>query len=197
MNPLNQGSSSSAPPVANDLVVVEKTERDHPNTDDNQWILCVEPLNQIPPSSSHPVVANDVVEKKKRGRPRKEKSQRVTTNTDVDLIGQTVYGVVERSIDAGYILNVKVKDSDTNLRGVVFLKGKVAPVTPENDVAPHVKMYSKEDNNQTGHPHSDQTPNDQPMTDDVTDVEISESAGEKALVIYQSKGVEEEAGPSS
>ncbi|KAG2243223.1 hypothetical protein Bca52824_094921 [Brassica carinata] len=66
-------------------------------------------------SGSAPPVAKDHREKMKKGR----------KNTDNDLqVGQTVSGEVKGSIDGGYILEVKVKDSDTKIKDVVFLKKK-------------------------------------------------------------------------
>lgn len=116
-------------------------------------------------SSSAPPVANDLPEKRKRGRPRKDQTI-FQTQPDANLVGQTVYGEVKESIDegTGYIVNVKVKDSDTYLKGVVLVKGKVTPVTPENDVAPHVKMLTRGENH-AGHLQIDQTPNDQTPND--------------------------------
>lgn len=129
-----------------------------------------------PPAAAAP---NELLAKRKRGRPRKEETSQVNSQSDNDLVGQMVTGVVEGSFDAGYLLNVKVKDSDKKLRGLVFKPGKVTPVTPENDVAPLAKMYGREEiKNQT-----DQSlPNDQPMKDVVTDSEISESSRALPLV---------------
>ncbi|CAH8363601.1 unnamed protein product [Eruca vesicaria subsp. sativa] len=93
--------------------------------------------------------------KRKRGRPpRRDEVQTqqqlnppVTTTTTIDenLIGRVVSGVVEGSFEAGYFLNVKVADTDKQLKGIVFLPGKVSPVTPTTDLFPQAKMYSRED----------------------------------------------------
>ncbi|CAH8388443.1 unnamed protein product [Eruca vesicaria subsp. sativa] len=138
-------------------------------------------------TSSPPPVVNDLLAKRKRGRPRKDEQEnaRVTPNHDVNLVGKTVSGVVAGSFDAGYILNVKVDDSDTKLRGFVFARGKVVPVTPANDVAPNVKMFTKEEiKNQS----DDQSlpPNDEPVKDVVTDLEISEPARALSLMSKES-----------
>ncbi|KAF3603823.1 hypothetical protein F2Q69_00033670 [Brassica cretica] len=77
-----------------------------------------------------------------------------------------------------------MNDSDTKLRGLVFKKGKVTPVTPENDLAPHVKMFAREGiKNQTDLPRNDQA---------TEDVEICESARPLSLVPYQSDDEEPE-----
>ncbi|RDX88650.1 hypothetical protein CR513_29731, partial [Mucuna pruriens] len=104
--------------------------------------------------------------KRKRGRPRKEGSvvqgENVpvmlssdnalnsnqaagTSTTEDEMVGKAVTGVIEGTFNAGYLLNVKVADTDAFLRGLVFLPGQVAPVTVENDVAPHVKMIKRKE----------------------------------------------------
>ncbi|KAL6197946.1 hypothetical protein ACLB2K_027738 [Fragaria x ananassa] len=109
----------------------------------------------------------DLPMKRKRGRPRKDENlvhgesmpaipgpdslkknkQSAGTNDDAEdeMVGRVVSGVIEGSFDAGYLLNVKVEDTDTQLRGVVFLPGKFTPVTAVNDVAPNVKMCRRKE----------------------------------------------------
>ncbi|KAJ4838680.1 hypothetical protein Tsubulata_003112 [Turnera subulata] len=104
--------------------------------------------------------------KRRRGRPRKDESLAqsestpsmpgtdsqkknkqtlVTTGGAIgcDMVGQVVSGVIEGAFDAGYLLKVKVGDTDTHLRGVVFLPGRFTPITTANDVAPQAKMYKR------------------------------------------------------
>ncbi|KAF3451709.1 hypothetical protein FNV43_RR07805 [Rhamnella rubrinervis] len=102
--------------------------------------------------------------KRKRGRPRKDENlvqgestpasdslkkikQSASTSDDVEdeMVGQVVSGVIEGSFDAGYLLNVKVGGTDTQLRGVVFLPGRFTPITVANDVAPSAKMYERKE----------------------------------------------------
>ncbi|KAL2247623.1 uncharacterized protein LOC105176693 [Sesamum indicum] len=112
--------------------------------------------------SAHPI-------KRKRGRPRKDPSlkrtgtarvppgfegvkehlpQRADRTDGMDsMVGQAVTGVVEASFDAGYLLSVRIGNSNTNLRGVVFKPGHFIPVTAENDVAPHLQMIRRNDVN--------------------------------------------------
>ncbi|XP_059440165.1 uncharacterized protein LOC132172646 isoform X1 [Corylus avellana] len=109
----------------------------------------------------------DLPMKRKRGRPRKDenpvlgKKSPVTPGSDsvrknkesagtsddvnLDMVGQVVTGVIEGSFDAGYLLNVKVGDTDTQMRGVVFLPGLFTPITAANDVAPHAKMHTRKE----------------------------------------------------
>lgn len=107
--------------------------------------------------------------KRKRGRPRKDQSanhgdkarvppgfrrpngasthqvdpKRIHDTTNNDMVGQVVSGVVEASFDAGYLLNVRVGNSNTTLRGIVFKPGHYVPVSAENDVAPEVQMIRR------------------------------------------------------
>ncbi|KVI10341.1 uncharacterized protein LOC112506462 isoform X2 [Cynara cardunculus var. scolymus] len=111
-----------------------------------------------------------IPEKRKRGRPRKDPSERRaakarsqaarmppgfvqmnSTTPRVDpindpnevMIGQSVTGVVEATFDAGYLLAVRIGNSNITLRGAVFKPGHTTPVTAENDVAPHVEMIKR------------------------------------------------------
>ncbi|KAH7545759.1 hypothetical protein FEM48_Zijuj01G0127800 [Ziziphus jujuba var. spinosa] len=100
--------------------------------------------------------------KRKRGRPRKDENlvqwegmpapdslkknkQNANTGDEDEMVGQLVSGVIEGSFDAGYLLNVKVGNTDTELRGVVFLPGRFTPITAANDVAPNAKMYKRKE----------------------------------------------------
>ncbi|CAL5410732.1 unnamed protein product [Camellia sinensis] len=107
--------------------------------------------------------------KRKRGRPRKDESlvhkekpaespqpapsDDVRTNQhtqfdpsddiDNDMVGQVVSGVIEGSFDARYFLSVRIGNTGTLLRGVVFQPGLFSPITAANDVAPQAKMYQR------------------------------------------------------
>ncbi|XP_051129084.1 uncharacterized protein LOC127249996 [Andrographis paniculata] len=61
------------------------------------------------------------------------------------LAGSMIYGVIEGSFDAGYFVSVRIGNSSTPFRGVVFQPGKIVPVTAANDVAPQAKMYNRRD----------------------------------------------------
>ncbi|KAF7112220.1 hypothetical protein RHSIM_RhsimUnG0251000 [Rhododendron simsii] len=60
-----------------------------------------------------------------------------------NIVGQAVTGVVEGTFDAGYLLAVKIGNSTTSLRGVVFKPGHFVPISSENDVAPHVQTIRR------------------------------------------------------
>lgn len=66
-----------------------------------------------------------------------------TSGTTDNMVGMVVSGVVEASFDAGYLLRVRVGNTGTTLRGIVFKPGHYAPVVPENDVAPDVEMIQR------------------------------------------------------
>ena len=106
--------------------------------------------------------------KRKRGRPRKDGSQvkreRLTKSNSVsgthhrlgasrsneeddddEMVGQVVSGVCEGSFDAGYFVTVKVGNTDTLLRGAVFVPGLFTPISAANDVAPYAKMYKRKE----------------------------------------------------
>ncbi|KAK8621834.1 hypothetical protein V6N13_097462 [Hibiscus sabdariffa] len=54
--------------------------------------------------------------------------------------GQMVYGVIEGPFDDGYLLSVNMVDTNTHLRGLVFLPGRLTPITIGNDVALDAKI---------------------------------------------------------
>lgn len=104
--------------------------------------------------------------KRKRGRPRKDQSANRLAITKVPpgfggvkeklpqygnasneandgIVGHTVNAVVDAAFDAGYLLSVRIGNSI--FRGIVFKPGHIAPVTVENDVAPHVELIRRND----------------------------------------------------
>lgn len=111
----------------------------------------------------------DLPVKRKRGRPRKdenlvkkENSQLPATPAsdgiqkiqqtenqinDIDdgMVGRVVSGVIEGTFDAGYFLCVRIGNSSTLLRGVVFQPEQVTPITAASDVAPHAQLYKRRD----------------------------------------------------
>lgn len=64
-------------------------------------------------------------------------------NKEDSMVGQVVTGVIEASFEAGYLLSVRVGESDTSLRGIVFKPGHYVPVSAENDVAPSLQMIRR------------------------------------------------------
>ncbi|XP_004500054.1 uncharacterized protein [Cicer arietinum] len=74
------------------------------------------------------------------------------------MVGQVVSGVIEAAFDAGFLLSVRVGNSDTTLRGLVFKPGRFVPVCPENDVAPGVPMIQRNEVPFPSKPTQFQTP---------------------------------------
>ncbi|KAH7433546.1 hypothetical protein KP509_07G074500 [Ceratopteris richardii] len=80
------------------------------------------------------------------GRGRKPKRK----NGDIDwlpvdngFVGQKVHGVLDGSFDAGYLLTVRVGNTQTVLRGAVFEPALSVPVSDANDIAPHLKFINR------------------------------------------------------
>ncbi|GER44935.1 HMG (high mobility group) box protein withARID/BRIGHT DNA-binding domain [Striga asiatica] len=101
--------------------------------------------------------------KRRRGRPRKDANlprdstlhAHPTPNSGLSyntqeaatpnpMIGSLIYGVIEGSFDAGYLISVKIGNGGAPFRGVVFQPRKFVPITPLNDVAPHAHMYQRQ-----------------------------------------------------
>lgn len=56
-----------------------------------------------------------------------------------NMVGQTVHGVVDGCFDAGFLVSLRMGDSDSLYRGVVFGPGLSIPVSKETDIAKNVK----------------------------------------------------------
>ncbi|KAI9385031.1 hypothetical protein POPTR_011G001901v4 [Populus trichocarpa] len=119
----------------------------------------MDPLSQG--TSSTPV---DPPMKRKRGRPRKDESsvpgektpvlpesdnmkenKETTGTTGASMVGQVITGVIDGLFDAGYLVKVKVGDSDTPLRGLVFLPSRFIPITAANDLPSFVTSPEQSD----------------------------------------------------
>ncbi|KAF5760481.1 hypothetical protein HanXRQr2_Chr16g0753991 [Helianthus annuus] len=61
-----------------------------------------------------------------------------------NIMGQVVTGVIDGVFDAGYLISIRVGPNNTILRGLVFQQGHYCPITPTNDVTPHLKMCRRE-----------------------------------------------------
>ena len=100
--------------------------------------------------------SGEVIAKRKPGRPRKHLKLDSTEQprhieSDEAMVGQHVTGVIEATFEAGFLLSVKLGNSDTVLRGVVFRPGRCEPVSVDNDIAPHVPMITR--NSHVTHQH--------------------------------------------
>ncbi|XP_057843372.1 uncharacterized protein LOC131052778 isoform X2 [Cryptomeria japonica] len=77
---------------------------------------------------------------------RKKLDASLSSFAENTFVGQEVHGMLDGSFDAGYLLTVRVGDTDTVLRGVVFEPGLSVPVSQANDIAPNVKMTRRDEN---------------------------------------------------
>ncbi|EPS68414.1 hypothetical protein M569_06357, partial [Genlisea aurea] len=66
-----------------------------------------------------------------------------STNGTESMIGRRVTGFVEATFDAGYVLSLRIGESDSSLRGLVFKPGCIVPITEANDIAPHLPMIQR------------------------------------------------------
>ena len=95
---------------------------------------------------------NGATPKSADGRARKitKKKQHEVINVlpplDGAFVGQQVHGVLDGSFDAGYLLTVRVGNSQTVLRGAVFEPTLSAPICKANDIAPNSKFIEREEN---------------------------------------------------
>ncbi|CAM6009024.1 unnamed protein product [Sphagnum balticum] len=75
---------------------------------------------------------------------RKKKGELAAASiVDATLIGQPVTGVLDGSFDAGYLLSVRVGNTDTILHGAVFGPGLSLPISKVNDIAPAVRFVMR------------------------------------------------------
>ncbi|KAL1537345.1 hypothetical protein AAHA92_29872 [Salvia divinorum] len=70
-------------------------------------------------------------------------SDKNSTIVDDAMVGSAVYGVVEGSFDAGYLISIRIGNNLTPFRGLVFKPRNVVALSPSNDVAPQAKMYQR------------------------------------------------------
>lgn len=134
-------------------------------------------MNQLDRVNSSNAPPNNPV-KRSRGRPRKDQSLKrrvvapmppgfeakangnqphqlhVIDNANDVMVGQTVTGVVQAAFDSGYLLTVRIGNSNVSLSGIVFKPGDYVPISKENDVAPNVRTIRR---NEVSFPMENQT----------------------------------------
>ncbi|XP_012070809.1 uncharacterized protein LOC105632949 isoform X3 [Jatropha curcas] len=155
MSEANQGNN----PDASAIVPVKRKRgrpRKYPRPDPNHGGNAHASRNQNPNHGGSSRVPPGFV-RVNGNQPRQEDP--VIDANDV-MVGQVVHGVIEAAFDAGYLLSVRVGNSETTLRGVVFKPGHYVPVSADNDVAPGVQMIRRNEiqfpreNNPQVHSHN-------------------------------------------
>ncbi|GLJ18492.1 hypothetical protein SUGI_0328280 [Cryptomeria japonica] len=101
----------------------------------------------IPKAEPLPLPAKRKVMPGRLDSKRKPKAKKKGSSADnTSFLGHIIHGVVDGSFDAGYLLTVRVGDTDTVLRGLVFEPGLCVPISEVNDIAPNVKLTQREKN---------------------------------------------------
>lgn len=126
MNPENQGNGPD--PSSNTSV---KRKRGRPRKDQSQ----------ISGRSSNVLAVRDQIQNNVP--PGFERANGSVDHNDDAMVGQTVTGVIEATFDAGHLLSIRIGNSETSLRGVVFKPGHYMPVSTENDLAPQIQMIAR------------------------------------------------------
>lgn len=134
MSQANPGNSTAA----SVSILPAKRRRGRPRKDENRNYMGKAPAPAPAPTPA--LAATPVSDLPRRNQPQSTVS---TANTDNALVGQIVSGVLDGSFDAGYLLTVRVGNTSTVLRGVVFEPGLSVPISADNDVAPHVKLFKR------------------------------------------------------
>lgn len=141
INIMNQDNQGSTPFLSEDFLVKRKRGRPkkNPRLHLNHREIAHEPRtpNQEGEDIAHSPPGYDPVKRNE------SKDGSLGNDANDVMVGQAVNGVIEAKFDAGYLLSVTVGNSGTTLRGVVFRPGRVAPVSAENDVAPHLPMIRR------------------------------------------------------
>ncbi|KAF6168064.1 hypothetical protein GIB67_011449 [Kingdonia uniflora] len=129
----------------NSLALVEipvKRKRGRPRKDDG--VLRRErraPVKPKPVIAHQPVTAHQTVIAHSNGHKNIE-----SNSVENSLVGKAVSGVIDGSFEAGYLVTVKVGDTDKMLKGLVFKPGLAVPISGTNDIAPHAKMVKRNKN---------------------------------------------------
>ncbi|KAK2639649.1 hypothetical protein Ddye_027444 [Dipteronia dyeriana] len=64
-------------------------------------------------------------------------------NANDFAVGQVVHGVIEATFDDGYLIAVRVGNTENALKGLIFKPGHCSPLTEHNDVAPNVPIIRR------------------------------------------------------
>eukprot|EP00250_Pteridium_aquilinum_P000346 c10387_g1_i1 orf=491-1180(-) len=128
---------AAPPPPAPNLGIVVPPKRKKGRPPKNRALVPEGENSTVPPPQPKP---------DGRGRkPKPKNSNVVWPAVDSAFVGQQVHGVLDGSFDAGYLLTVRVGNTQTVLRGAVFEPSLSVPISHSNDIAPSIKFISRED----------------------------------------------------
>ncbi|PIN21153.1 hypothetical protein CDL12_06154 [Handroanthus impetiginosus] len=117
--------------------LLPKRKRGRPRKDGNLSRVGTFPENRAFMKTQHiSPIPNDVKKTQEEVNPK-------DGSTTDGMVGSMIYGVIEGSFDAGYLISVRIGNNDTPYRGVVFQPRKFIPVSAANDVAPQAKMCQR------------------------------------------------------
>lgn len=142
---MDQQNQNNTPDGSGDVPLKRKRGRPRkyprPDSEESSYILSSQSKKQNPVRVEQAPVPPGF--ERVNGNQQLQRGQENDSNDG--MVGQVVYGIIEAVFDAGYLLSVRVGDSDTNLRGLIFKPGRYIPISPENDVAPGVPMIQRND----------------------------------------------------
>ncbi|KAL2322643.1 hypothetical protein Fmac_027022 [Flemingia macrophylla] len=140
---MDQQNQNNTPDGLGDVPLKRKRGRPRkyprPDSEESSYILASQTKRQTPVRAEQTPVPPGF--EAVNGNQQLQRGQENHSNNA--MVGQVVSGVIEAVFDAGYLLSVRVGDSDTTLRGLVFKPGRYVPISPENDVAPSVPMIQR------------------------------------------------------
>jgi len=140
---MDQQNQNNTPDGSGDVPLKRKRGRPRkypkPDSEESSYILLSQNKRQNPVRAEQTPLPPGF--EAVNGSQQLQRGQEIHSNNA--MVGQLVSGVIEAVFDAGYLLSVRVGDSDTTLRGLVFKPGRYVPLSPENDVAPSVPMIQR------------------------------------------------------
>ncbi|CAJ2639740.1 AT hook motif-containing protein [Trifolium pratense] len=157
---MDQQNQNNTPDGSGDVPMKRKRGRPRkyprPDSEESSYMLLNQSRKQTPVRVEQAPVAPGF--QAVNGNQHLQSSQESESNSNNAMVGQIVTGVIEAAFDAGFLLSVRVGNSDTILKGLVFKSGHFVPVSPENDVAPGVPMIQRNEVPFPSRPTQFQTP---------------------------------------
>ncbi|MCI09815.1 AT hook motif-containing protein, partial [Trifolium medium] len=157
---MDQQNQNNTPDGSGDVPMKRKRGRPRkyprPDSEESSYMLLNQSRKQTPVRVEQAPIPSGF--QAVNGNQHLQSSQESESNSNNAMVGQVVTGVIEAVFDAGFLLSVRVGNSDTILKGLVFKSGHFVPVCPENDVAPGVPMIQRNEVPFPSRPTQFQTP---------------------------------------